>query len=75
MKLRKIGPNTTEITTSRGAIVLYSYSTPVAAFPNDGRTALRTNRHYSKTTSKHINQWLGSSGASLVDQSVIDALV
>ena len=35
MKIRNLGPNQTEIETSK-ATILVSYSTPVAAYLNDG---------------------------------------
>jgi hypothetical protein len=75
MLLRKLGPNETQIETITGNIVLYSYSTPVAACLNDGRGFIRTNKHYSVTTSKHINRWLGGAKAALVEQDVLNRLV
>ena len=56
MKLRKTGNNTTEITLTDGAVVLFSYAEPVAAII-DG-TPYKTSKKWSGTTSKHINQWL-----------------
>jgi len=60
MTLNPIGPNCTEIETERG-IVLFSYKTPVAA-KIDGK-CYRTEDYHSKTTSKHINAWLGGRDA------------
>lgn len=73
MKLNPIGPNQTEIEKLNGVTVLYSYSTPVAAFV-PGKGGLVSNHHYSITTSKHINKALTRWGATrvAVDQSVID---
>jgi hypothetical protein len=75
MSLRKIGSNQTEIETITGNVVLYSYSTPVAACLNGGRGFIRTNKRYSVTTSKHITQWLNGAKAVEVEQSVINRLV
>lgn len=54
IKLNPIGSNQTEIEKANGVTVLFSYSTPVAAFVPD-KGALVTNKHYSVTTSKHVN--------------------
>lgn len=58
MKARTIGSNQTEIEKGDGTLILVSYETPVAAVLPNG-DALRTNRFYSVTTSRHINKWLG----------------
>jgi hypothetical protein len=55
MKLKQIGSNQTEITTPTGAQVLFSYETPVAAWI-DGQF-YKTDKFYSRTTSRHINAW------------------
>lgn len=74
MKLNTLGSNQTEIQTASGNRVLYSYSTPVAAYVV-GRGYIRTATHYSATTSKHINKWLDGAKAETVKQSEIDALL
>ena len=74
MKLKNIGSNQTQITTANGNTILFSYSTPVAANLHDGGF-IRTATKYSRTTSKHINQWLAGANAKEVQQSEIDALV
>lgn len=56
MKLNCIGSNQNEVTLSNGDVVFFSYNTPVAAIVNGQR--LRTEKFWSKTTTKHINQWL-----------------
>lgn len=80
MKLTPIAANQTQLEMSTGVIVFFSYKTPVAAFiPGTGY--LRTNHKWSRTTSKHINQWLrrmtGTANPTLteVDQYVFDKLV
>ena len=76
MKLTPLGANKNEIELGNGTVILFSYSTPVAACLNgeNGVGFIRTSTKYSVTTSKHINQWLGGANAQEVDQSVIDAL-
>jgi len=73
MKLRHIAPDQTEITTARGDIVLFSYSTPVAAFVAGGGY-IRTEEKYSATTTDHINKWLGDRFAKIVPQDNINAI-
>jgi len=80
MKLIPIAANQTQLEIGTGVVVFFSYRTPVAAFiPGTGY--LRSNHKWSRTTSKHINQWLrrmtgsGSYAATEVDQSVFDNLV
>jgi hypothetical protein len=53
--LQPLGPNRNVVHIGDSA-VLFSYSTPVAAFiPGKGFVA--TDRNYSTTTSRHVNQW------------------
>ena len=74
-KLNPIGPNQTEIEKDNGVTVLFSYSTPVAAFV-PGRGVLVSDTHYSVTTSRHINaaaeRWGGT--VTKVPQAEISAL-
>lgn len=72
MTLKPIGPNQTEIEIN-GVTVFFSYETPVAVFV-PGKGALCTNKKYSVTTSKHVNQTVARWGCSRtnVDQGVID---
>lgn len=80
MKLTPLAANQTEIEIAKGVVVFFSYKTPVAAFI-PGAGYMRSNYKWSRTTSKHINQWLrrmtGSANttATDVDQSVLDTLV
>ena len=81
MQIKPIASNMTELTftpketTAYGDFsVLYSYSTPVAGYSDEG--ASRTDKYYSVTTSKHINKYLGGKDVGKkVPQSYIDALV
>lgn len=71
--LQNLGPNQTQIAKADGTRVLFSYSTPVAAYL-PGRGYIRTATTYSKTTSKHISLWLGGAKAATVPQPEPDAL-
>lgn len=73
MKLNPVGSNQTEIERENGVTVLYSYSTPVAAFV-PGKGGLVSSKKYSRTTSKHVNQAVARWGCSRteVDQGIID---
>jgi hypothetical protein len=72
MKLRKLGSNQTEISVGDN-LVLFSYNTPVAAWVR-GRGWLRTEQKFSKTTTKHINAWLGKNTGTVVPQAEIEGV-
>jgi len=56
MQLKRIkNTQATEITIN-GRQILFSYSTPVACKGFDG--AFKTEKFHSKTTTRHINNWL-----------------
>ncbi len=74
MKIRQVGSNKTELHLSDGTVILFSYETPVAALI-PGKGYVRTSTHYSRTTSKHIGQWLDGITAATVDQSALNALL
>ena len=73
MKLKRIGYNKTVVELNNGGEVFYSYDTPVA-----GRSAdyeyFRTEDYYSKTTSRHINNYLEGVNAMVISQQLIDKL-
>lgn len=73
MKINVIGANQTLVHLPVGTI-LFSYETPVAAYVS-GRGYVRTAEKFSKTTSKHINQWLDGANAEVVPQVMIEDLV
>jgi hypothetical protein len=73
MKLKPLGANRTELTLPTGAVVFFSYQTPVAAQLAQGGF-VRTAEHYSVTTSRHINQWLDGRIAATVPQSEINTI-
>lgn len=72
MKLRNISNNQTEVIfdiNDKEATVLFSYSTPVAArFVGNGQvTFVKTSQYHSRTTSKHVNNWLREYGQTPSD--------
>lgn len=73
MRLQQFGPNQT-ILHVRNAEIFFSYETPVAAFI-PGRGYVRTDSYYSRTTSKHIDQYLRFRTAETVPQSFLDSLL
>lgn len=76
LKLKSLGANRTEVTLDDGTVVLFSYSTPVAAHI-PGRGYVRTVERHSRTTQVHLSQWLPGLGRSTPTepQSFFDALV
>jgi hypothetical protein len=73
LRLTPLARNMTQLATPT-ATILFSYETPVAALV-PGLGYLRTDRHYSRTTSKHITQWLHGATAETVPQATIDTLL
>ncbi len=71
MKLNNLGSNQTEVEIGTGTI-FFSYNTPVAA--NIDGKFYRTDKHWSVTTSKHINRWLDGRTAEKMPQSYFDTL-
>lgn len=69
MKLEQIGSNQTQIIIGE-IVILFSYNTPVAAVNKSNGTglALVTETKHSKTTSKHINQWLKTKSFSGIEK-------
>lgn len=77
MHLRQIGSNQTEITinTAIGELrVFFSYETPVAAIDENGNH-YRTEKYWSRTTSKHINGYLEGSKSAEMPQEWFDDLL
>ena len=74
MKIKSLGANQTEITLSDYTTILVSYETPVAChIPGEGY--YKTEQHYSPTTSKHINKWLGNYRATQQPQWFFDNMM
>ena len=74
MELKRIGANASVLTLGNGTKILFSYETPVAVKVAGGET-LKTSRFHSRTTSRHITEWLDGCATRVVEQEVIDALV
>lgn len=74
LRLNNIGTNKTELQIG-DITILFSYNTPVAALvPDIGW--IKTDKKYSKTTTKHINSWLGDKlNVNVVPQAYIDSLL
>ena len=74
MKLKQLGANKTLLILKNGVQVFLSYETPVAARLKNG-DCIRTSKNWSRTTQKHITQYLSGLNAKSVDQSVLDNLL
>ena len=73
MKLNPIKSNMNEMVLNRDTTILFSYQTPVAGWDEQG--AFRTDKHYSKTTTRHINEYLGGKDIGrVVPQEYIQSL-
>ncbi len=59
MQLTPIKANMTELEI-QGMRILFSYKTPVASFSPSTGLYYRTEKKWSKTTSRHISTWLVS---------------
>ena len=76
IKLIKHGNNETEISNGKTPVesIFFSYSTAVAGIDDLG--FFRTDKKYSTTTSKHINNWLRKNNAidncRIISQSEIN---
>ena len=73
MKIKRLGASKTILALSSGSEIFYSYDTPVAA--QISGELYRTKEYYSRTTSKHITQYLNGRKAEEVEQSFINQLV
>lgn len=73
MKRIKIGSNMSVATNASGAVILFSYDTPVAA-KVPGAGYYRTSTKWSSTTTRHINKWLGPVSAEELPQEYFDKL-
>jgi hypothetical protein len=77
MTLKHYGSNQTLLVTAKAAI-FFSYETPVAVLtfgPGSLGKYFRTDRFYSRTTSKHINHFLDGATAEVCPQSFIDSFL
>lgn len=68
MKIKQLKSNVTEVIKDNSNIaILYSYETPVAY--KDGYEYFKVDKFYSKTTSRHINDWIGGSNQAVEELS------
>ena len=74
MKIKRLGANKTLLALPSGSEAFYSYDTPVAYQMHSGEL-FKTEEYYSRTTSKHITQYLNGREAETVPQSFINQLV
>ena len=73
MKLERLGTSKSLLTLASGSEIFYSYNTPVACKVSG--EFYKTNEYYSRTTSKHITQYLNGRYAHSVDQNFINQIV
>lgn len=79
MNLKPIKANMTELDLDR-FVVLFSYKTPVAYFDRQEVEYFVTEKYWSRTTSRHITQWLAlynqtKDTAATIPQDKLDALL
>jgi hypothetical protein len=74
LKLKPIASNMNLLETP-AQIVLFSYATPVASFDKSNYQFNRTNKKWSKTTTRHINKWLDGVKANELPQEYFDNLL
>lgn len=76
MKIKNLGASKTLLQFFNKEVeeIFISYETPVAARLKNG-DCIRTNKNWSRTTQKHITQYLSGLNAKSVDQSVLDNLL
>lgn len=77
MKIKNVGANQTQVEKNNGDLILVSYQTPVAAIiqTENGLKAYKTAENWSRTTSKHINNWLAGRNAETKPQAWFDSLI
>ncbi len=73
MNLTPIKANMTELELKENVFVLFSYKTPVAVYENGKHIV--TEKYWSRTTSRHINQWLSGATPTTKPQEYFDNLV
>ena len=74
MKIKRLGASKTLLALPSGSEAFFSYDTPVAFQMHSGEI-FKTEEYYSRTTSKHITQYLNGREAETVPQSFINQLV
>ena len=74
MQIKRLGTSKTLLVLPSGSEAFFSYETPVAFQMHSGEI-YKTKEYYSRTTSKHITQYLNGREAEAVSQSFINQLV
>ena len=57
MRIINLGSNRVEVQLRNGDMLLYSYSTCVAAYVKSENCWYKTSKYFSNTTSRHISTW------------------
>ena len=73
MRIEPIKANMTAIIFEDGSSVLFSYETPVACCKD--YKFYKTSKKWSRTTTRHINQWIEGCPVEEKDQDYFDNLV
>lgn len=72
MRIKQRGANMTEVQFNNGTMVFFSYETPVAAFrPHSGYVQVADSP--SRTTTRHINEWLKMNNADPAETPKVEA--
>lgn len=71
MKIKQLKSNMTELTIADGTQVLFSYETPVASYQYASGLK-KTDKKWSQTTTKHVNQWIQDMGYNPKDIPSVD---
>jgi len=71
LQVQPLASNMTLLQTP-SALVLFSYSTPVAVYDKSKHDYYRTAKYWSKTTTRHINKWLDGVQAQEKPQEFFD---
>ena len=75
MELKSLAANRTLLIFNKGITeILFSYETPVAGYSNK-LGYIKTDKYYSKTTTRHINKYIDDKPHTVVSQSVINDLL
>jgi hypothetical protein len=74
LSVKPVASNMTLVDTDRH-IVLFSYATPVASFDKGSYQFYKTNKKWSKTTTRHINKWIDGVQAVEQPQDYFDNLL
>ena len=71
----KIGSNIYESKLPNGTILFWSYNTVLAGYLTRGEQVgyVRTEEHYSKTTTRQLNKWLSGLEYRTVSQRYLDS--